>query len=233
MRKDFRLKRSSLGRGTILLLSLAVIAIAAPAAHAVPPTTVHCGDVITQDARLAGDVEECSGNGVMIGADSITLDLHGHTISGDESATNEEAGVFNPGFDNVTIKNGTIAGFPLMINAGEGGGATGLVIRNIAGEGIFGDLFVVGNGVVIEKNTLLGNNDSAITYAGNDSEITKNLIVGNNDIAIFVTGNRNQITKNTIRSGPNCGAFVDATGRDNVVEKNETSATGGECVADA
>ena len=189
--------------------------------------------MITQDAKVAGDIAGCSGNGVMIGADNITLDLNGHTISGDGSATNEEAGVFNPGFDNVTIKNGTIAGFPLMINAGEGGGATGLVIRNIAGEGIFGDLFVVGNGVVIEKNTLLGNNDSAITYAGDDSEITKNLIVGNNDIAIFVTGNRNQITKNTIRSGPNCGAFVDANGQDNVVEKNETSATGGECVADA
>jgi hypothetical protein len=225
------MKRSSLGRAAVLLALLAAIAIAAPAAQAVAPAVVQCGQVITQNTKLAADVTGCAQNGVVIGADNITLDLNGHAISGDESATNEEAGVFNPGFDNVTITHGTITGFPLVINAGEGGGSSGLVIRGVTGTGIFGDLFVVGNGVLIEKNTLLGNNDAAIVYAGNDSVITKNLIVGNNDIAIFVTGDRNQITKNTIRSGPNCGAFVDAEGQDNVVQKNETSATGGECVA--
>jgi len=61
--------------------------------------------------------------------------------------------------------------------------------------------------------------------------ITKNLIVGNNDIAILVSGDRNEITKNTIRSGSSCIAFIDATGQDNVIEKNDTSATGGVCTA--
>ena len=41
-----------------------------------------CGDVITQDTTLDSDLIDCPGDGVVIGASGITLDLAGHTIDG-------------------------------------------------------------------------------------------------------------------------------------------------------
>ncbi|HEV2810870.1 MAG TPA: hypothetical protein VGV93_10810, partial [Acidimicrobiales bacterium] len=43
---------------------------------------LNCGDVITQTTTLTADVGPCPGNGIIIGADNIMLNLNGHTISG-------------------------------------------------------------------------------------------------------------------------------------------------------
>jgi hypothetical protein len=44
---------------------------------------VGCGQVINQDTILDSDLEGCGeGDGIVIGADRITLDLNGHTIDG-------------------------------------------------------------------------------------------------------------------------------------------------------
>ena len=224
------MKGSVLGRGFAVIACMACLAcVAAPTASAIPATTVQCGQVITQDTKLANDLVGCPKSGLTIGSDTITLDLNGHTISGDGNPDDsEEAGVVNPGFDGVMVKNGTVTEFTQMINAGVAP-VTGMTIRNISGEGIFGDVFVVGDGNVIEKSTLLGNNQSGIFIHGDNNVITKNLIVGNNDIAILVSGDANSITKNTIRSGNSCAAFIDTAGENNVVQKNDTSATGGIC----
>jgi hypothetical protein len=42
---------------------------------------VGCGDVITQDTTLDSDLSACPGDGIVIGASDITLDLGGHTVS--------------------------------------------------------------------------------------------------------------------------------------------------------
>ena len=44
---------------------------------------VQCGDVITQGTTLDSDLIDCPGDGLVIGADNITLDLNGHTVDGD------------------------------------------------------------------------------------------------------------------------------------------------------
>ena len=36
---------------------------------------VKCGDTITQNTKLDSDLDNCIGNGVVIGAPNITLDL--------------------------------------------------------------------------------------------------------------------------------------------------------------
>jgi hypothetical protein len=41
---------------------------------------VGCGDTITTDPTPDSDLVNCPNNGIMIGADNITLDLNGHTI---------------------------------------------------------------------------------------------------------------------------------------------------------
>jgi hypothetical protein len=44
---------------------------------------VGCGDTITTDTTLESDLVDCPNNGIVIGADNITLDLNDHTIDGD------------------------------------------------------------------------------------------------------------------------------------------------------
>jgi hypothetical protein len=43
---------------------------------------VACGDTITHDTTLHNDLTNCTTDGLVIGADNITLDLNGHTIDG-------------------------------------------------------------------------------------------------------------------------------------------------------
>jgi parallel beta-helix repeat protein len=82
-------------------------------------TNVSCGQTITTNTTLGNDVAGCAGNGVVIGAPNITLDLNGHTISGDEQGetvcegpTSGDFGVDNSGgYDGVTVKNGSILDF--------------------------------------------------------------------------------------------------------------------------
>ena len=47
------------------------------------PPGLECGDTITADTTLDRDLTDCPNNGIVVGADGITLDLNGHTISGD------------------------------------------------------------------------------------------------------------------------------------------------------
>ena len=56
-------------------------------AAAKPPK---CGDTITTDTTLHGDLINCPNNGTVIGADNVTLDLNYHRIDGDGFLVNEK-----------------------------------------------------------------------------------------------------------------------------------------------
>lgn len=117
-------------RASVALLTAAVLSLAlAPGAQGAKAVHVNCGETITANTRLANDLTNCPGNGIIIGADDITLDLNGHTIDGDGvpvegcpadescddgvvNSASENGHAFNrPGHDGVTIKNGTIQQF--------------------------------------------------------------------------------------------------------------------------
>jgi hypothetical protein len=70
---------------------------------------VVCGDLIVVDTTLTADLACPTGTGtaLTINAADITLDLGGHTISGDPF----EVGIMVNGFSGITIQNGTISGF--------------------------------------------------------------------------------------------------------------------------
>ena len=80
------------------------------------PTTVFCGQVITQSIKVRNDLFDCLWDGLVVGAPGITIDLDGHSIDGVGIA----AGIRNDGYDFVSIKNGTITEFDygVMLNPG-------------------------------------------------------------------------------------------------------------------
>src|SRR5918996_2155351 len=79
---------------------------------------VNCGDTITTDTTLDSDLLSCPNNGIAIGADDITIDLNGHTITGDGEPCEPcppgefcDVGLLNDGHDGVTLKNGSVRKF--------------------------------------------------------------------------------------------------------------------------
>jgi large repetitive protein len=87
------------------LLAAALLAATAPAARALD--TVMCGQVINTSTTLANSLAGCSGDGLVIGAPGITLDLNGHVVQG----VGLGVGIRNSGHDDVTIRNGSVLNF--------------------------------------------------------------------------------------------------------------------------
>jgi parallel beta-helix repeat protein len=97
--------------GLAAAASVVTMAALAPQAHA-----LDCGRTLTRDTTLQTDILECPGDGLVIGANGVDLDLNGLTIDG----TGLGVGVRNDGFDNVTIKNGTISDFDYGVQLNVG-----------------------------------------------------------------------------------------------------------------
>src|SRR5215217_3471983 len=70
-------------RTPLVILMLAMSGCLALGAGQASASHVSCGDTITADTTLDGDLVDCPSNGIVIGADDITVDLNGHTIDGD------------------------------------------------------------------------------------------------------------------------------------------------------
>jgi parallel beta-helix repeat protein len=96
--------------------------VLASSAYAKEPVTVSCDDTITADTTLDSDLIDCPNNGIVIGADDITLDLNGHRIDGDgtefaDCPKNEicDVGVANDGHDGVKVKGGSTREFAVGV----------------------------------------------------------------------------------------------------------------------
>jgi Tol biopolymer transport system component len=117
------------------LLAALAVAVAFPALGPgqALASHVHCGDVITQDTTLDSDLIDCPGNGLVIGAPNITVDLNGHVIAG--VSGNEAAGIANEpgsgsqGYDDVTVENGTIRQFGTGVDVYR---SDSQLVRNVA-----------------------------------------------------------------------------------------------------
>ncbi len=104
---------ASLGVTLALAVAGAMGGGRAPASH------VGCGAVITTDTTLDSDLIGCPNNGIIIGADDVTLDLNDHRIDGDGTPAVGcnprkefcDVGVLNDGHDGVTVKRGSVREF--------------------------------------------------------------------------------------------------------------------------
>jgi parallel beta-helix repeat protein len=104
----------------------AVAAVGATPATSQLPNEVSCGDTIVADTILDRDLVDCPNNGIVIGADGITLDLNGHLIDGDASPVADcprrqfcDTGVVNDGPDGVTVRDGSVRQFGAGVFVGR------------------------------------------------------------------------------------------------------------------
>jgi parallel beta-helix repeat protein len=160
-----------------LVLAGAVPAVAAQA------EAITCGTVVTHDMILENDLLDCPGNGLVIGADGITVDLGGHTITGRLLTTIgdlDQVGVDNSaGHDDVTIRNGTINEF-----ARGGVHLVGADRNSVSGLSMFlnrdfGILLEQGSGNRFTGNTLQRPGTVGIGIFGTSTPSRDNVISGN------------------------------------------------------
>ena len=70
---------------------------------------VVCGETITKDLVLHNDLLDCTGNGLVIGSDNVTIDCNCHLIDGD--GINTDHGIYLKGKSGVTIRGCTVQDF--------------------------------------------------------------------------------------------------------------------------
>ena len=179
---------------------------------------VRCGDTITTDTKLDRDLVNCPNNGIVIGADNITLDLNGHTIDGDDALVDPCPGFCDEGVDNtaghngVTIEGGSIQEFARGVIVL---GASGTRLRHLS---VANNTFIgitVGDdsarsrieGNSITDNGLVGLALFASPRGGN--RVERNRVSGSGEIGLLVedaAGNR--ITKNTFSDNVEVGMLI-------------------------
>jgi hypothetical protein len=202
------------------LPALAAAVLVFTAQH--PAHGLSCGSVITEDTVLDQDLTDCPGDGIIIGANGVTLRLHGHTIDGNGSGL----GIFPFQVLDITIKGpGTIRDFGVGIWVGD---VDRIQISDVTlatnGIGISSGAGL--RGLTVLRSKLI-ENEIGLTVRGPEVKIKDNEFIDNR---IGITGGRgtnspcefigNKLTGN-VESGmvfSSLGGFVDC-----VIERNEIS----------
>ncbi len=202
--------RSSRGLGRIAVTILAALACALPSslAHA---ASAACGDTVTGKVVLDGNLS-CTGNGLVVGADKVTIDLNGFMIEGDGGAG--DVGIDDgAGFDQVTIKNGTVAGFDTCVSIG--GDAQKTKITDVTAFGCEHDGFDLGDSDVgtVKGCFADGNSEKGFDVGpgGTGNKIEKSAAVGNGGAGFEISGTGNTLKK-VDASGNNQGINLLAPG---------------------
>ncbi len=139
---------------------------AAPPPHAAP---VGCGDVLTRSTRLRADLGPCPDDGLVIGADDITLDCAGHRIIG----TGDDNGVVLDGRASVNVRNCQIEGFATGIRMHDTIGNTVTANRLTSTGYAYGIDLMSAVGDVVAGNRFIGQaafiDGHVVTFAENRS----------------------------------------------------------------
>jgi hypothetical protein len=209
-------------------------------------TPVRCGDVIKQDTTLDSDLLNCPGDGIVIGADGVTLDLNGHSIKG----LGAGSGVSATGRRNVEVSRGAIRGFAdaIAFSEVEGGAvraiaadgpvtciaSAGCVIERsvVEGAGIFVVRTGGGTPSLVRRNVVRGAAGAGITvnFTAGETAVVRNVVEGNGSGVEALHSSVAQISDNTISR--NVGPGIRASlGGDTAIGRNLIYRNGGDGIA--
>ena len=192
--------------------------------HAALAGPLSCGDTVTVDTTLDADLLDCPSNGIVIGADDITLDLNGHTIDGDNTLVdpcpeNEfcDVGVANDGHNGVTITGGTVKEFAIGVFLFSA--RRNILSRLTTLEHVFGGFTLV----EVVQTSVLGSTasrnagpDSGVgitLFESNNNRIVGNAFVDNHELGIhLILSDNNFVAKNVVRNNPEDGIILQGDG---------------------
>jgi large repetitive protein len=225
-----------------VVLRAAVLAVAAAGLFAVTggqafASHVSCGDTITADTTLDRDLVNCPVNGLVIGANHITLDLNGHTIDGDGAIVEHcpagevcDVGIDNGprpsrfAFDDVTIKGGSVREFAVGVVIW---GVHGNRIRDLAASRNESGGIVVGGTTEfrrsvdnrVERSSAVDDGDGSfgvgiLMLANDHSRVEHSSVSGNDDAGIVVGDSTDiRVVGNSVRDQPFAGISLEGADR--------------------
>jgi parallel beta-helix repeat protein len=183
-----------------------------------PSTNAACGQVVEGLVELNSDLN-CSGDGLIVGADGTTIRLNGHTIKG-PGHDSSKVGISIGNKDGVRIEGkGTIEQYQAGVLA-SGAKDTSLTSVNLKGNQIA--VFSTGtDNLQASQNMITGNSIGFASHSSNGLELTGNLVTGNQLSGITLnTTDDSLISKNNVRESHN-GIFLDSESNDNIIESND------------
>jgi large repetitive protein len=221
----------------VLVLALVVAGFTVLGSGQALASHVSCGDTITSNTTLDSDLVNCPNNGIVIGADNVTLDLNDHTIDGDGQLTDDcgddeicDDGVVNDGHSGVTIQGGSVREFALGVLVLEAR-HTRLLDLSVT-RNMFPGLVVVNSPrAQVERNVVAANGlntDEAgvVLFASPHSRIARNRISDNGDIGLFAPVAEDTVFERNLLSGnPEAGMLIDQSNR-NLFRHNRLSRNG-------
>ena len=205
------------------VIALLTLSGVTAAAGQPPPAGLECGDTITADTTLDRDLTGCPSNGIIIGADDITLDLKGHTISGDGKPVRRcprrqpcDMGVLNDRHDGVTVRNGSLRGFGVGVLIG-GVRGNRLVGLSSSHNQYFGFVIADSARSVIRDSSATDNprpdGDGLGVFLSHDLRIVNNSFRRNGQIGIHIENSTGNLIKgNEFVGNGDFGVFVQADG---------------------
>ena len=179
-----------------------------------------CGDTITADTRLDGDLVDCPNNGIVIGADDITLDLNGHRIDGDgtefaDCPKNEicDVGVVTDRYDGIKVKGGSIRefGVGVLVSRARDSRVVGISSpKNV----FFGAVIIESSRSVIRGSSLSNNiapeGDGIGVFGSDHVQIVDNSIQHNPGPGIHVDDSAHNLIKGNVISHSGPGILIEA-----------------------
>ena len=198
-------------KGRTILSAVALLtAMLATSAGPAAANHVACGAIITQSVTLDADLGPCPGDGLVVRAGNVTVNLNGKRIFTNNGPGNH-AGVrlanpANPtGLNGVTVRNGTIQGFDagVAIFSGSRHRVHSLLLQNNINPGGENQACDLGDGIAvqnsddnrIENNRLVNNGPFGGVSLIEDSDrnlVRNNSLQGHNIRGIVGCGNANQ-----------------------------------------
>jgi parallel beta-helix repeat protein len=178
-----------------------------------------CGDTITAEVTLHHNLTNCPNNGLIIGADNVTLDLNYHTIDGNGKPAGGcdpqkdfcDTGIVNFGHDGVTVTHGSLREFDAGVNVFG-------PLRHNRLLDISSRNRVVGISLFRVSRTLIQNS------SGNHSSSSPDAFAG---LGVF-NSDHVRVLHNSFRHNATDHGTVMADTNDSVIKGNRFSRNGGE-----
>jgi hypothetical protein len=201
------------------VLALVLVVVVAPEATGGGGTPItSCGQVVTTNAYLTGDLYCPASHGVIVGASGITIDLKGSVL---ESNRGIYRGIYDDSFDRVTIQNGVVRNF----NDGvwlQDADAVSVVNMVSVGNVVFG--ITIGGDSALVKSSSVSANTAGIYINGAAAKVQSSSATGNQQWGIEVDGASAKIQSSTASGNSQHGIHV--FGNAAVVKGNRAEGNG-------
>jgi hypothetical protein len=176
--------------------ALALVAVAPEASGGGGTPVSSCGQVVTGNAVLTQDLV-CAGDGIVVGASGITIDLKGFVIRGDRGSGEYGINAF-VGYDDVTVKNGVVRNFDHGI-LGFNGTDRFRIMNVVVSGNVQNGIWIGGQSASVTSTTAAGNGSFGVLIDGSEARVKSTVATGNGLTGIAV-GDEGQVTS-SIASG--------------------------------